>query len=105
MPAITSFIVPVPFYFLSAQNERSEEHTSELQSHVNLVCRLLLEKKKNSIQPAAAGRPVPSGERSPALFLLAGIVCDVVRKWCTERALRRRVPHVCAVRSQSRSRT
>src|SRR5438477_9892789 len=27
---------------------RSEEHTSELQSHVNLVCRLLLEKKKAS---------------------------------------------------------
>src|SRR5438477_12948408 len=26
--------------------DRSEEHTSELQSHVNLVCRLLLEKKK-----------------------------------------------------------
>src|SRR5438477_5148111 len=30
--------------------ERSEEHTSELQSHVNLVCRLLLEKKKQKIQ-------------------------------------------------------
>src|SRR5690242_20779071 len=28
------------------QDARSEEHTSELQSHVNLVCRLLLEKKK-----------------------------------------------------------
>src|SRR5690242_21102510 len=28
------------------QRVRSEEHTSELQSHVNLVCRLLLEKKK-----------------------------------------------------------
>src|SRR5260370_4173009 len=28
---------------------RSEEHTSELQSHLNLVCRLLLEKKKNRI--------------------------------------------------------
>src|SRR5690242_21248513 len=28
------------------RNRRSEEHTSELQSHVNLVCRLLLEKKK-----------------------------------------------------------
>src|SRR5690242_21416936 len=28
---------------------RSEEHTSELQSHVNLVCRLLLEKKKNIV--------------------------------------------------------
>src|SRR3954464_2636225 len=32
---------------------RSEEHTSELQSHDNLVCRLLLEKKKNA----------PAGER------------------------------------------
>src|SRR5438477_2111503 len=30
--------------FLGA-DQRSEEHTSELQSHVNLVCRLLLEKK------------------------------------------------------------
>src|SRR4051812_50228684 len=29
-----------------ARPARSEEHTSELQSHVNLVCRLLLEKKK-----------------------------------------------------------
>src|SRR5260370_9971282 len=28
--------------------DRSEEHTSELQSHLNLVCRLLLEKKKTS---------------------------------------------------------
>src|SRR6267142_2102090 len=28
---------------------RSEEHTSELQSHVNLVCRLLLEKKKKKL--------------------------------------------------------
>src|SRR5260370_32366005 len=27
-------------------DRRSEEHTSELQSHLNLVCRLLLEKKK-----------------------------------------------------------
>src|SRR4051812_49807800 len=33
---------------------RSEEHTSELQSHVNLVCRLLLEKKKNREAPQAA---------------------------------------------------
>src|SRR5260370_14882055 len=29
---------------------RSEEHTSELQSHLNLVCRLLLEKKKKIAQ-------------------------------------------------------
>src|SRR5438034_4669472 len=32
--------------FLSLQGRRSEEHTSELQSHSDLVCRLLLEKKK-----------------------------------------------------------
>src|SRR5258706_9466794 len=31
---------------LAAQSPRSEEHTSELQSLTNLVCRLLLEKKK-----------------------------------------------------------
>src|SRR5256885_5240225 len=31
---------------LSGRGERSEEHTSELQSPCNLVCRLLLEKKK-----------------------------------------------------------
>src|SRR4051812_49698851 len=34
----------------SASCTRSEEHTSELQSHVNLVCRLLLEKKKKQQQ-------------------------------------------------------
>src|SRR2546426_3759131 len=33
-----------------AQEDRSEEHTSELQSPCNLVCRLLLEKKKNKIK-------------------------------------------------------
>src|SRR5260370_28010158 len=33
---------------------RSEEHTSELQSHLNLVCRLLLEKKKNQMAMANA---------------------------------------------------
>src|SRR2546422_5625552 len=31
------------------ETERSEEHTSELQSRLHLVCRLLLEKKKNHI--------------------------------------------------------
>src|SRR5260370_19680058 len=38
--------------FLAGEVEaevRSEEHTSELQSHLNLVCRLLLEKKRNII--------------------------------------------------------
>src|SRR5438034_8227374 len=35
-----------PQYPLNALIRRSEEHTSELQSHSDLVCRLLLEKKK-----------------------------------------------------------
>src|SRR5260370_2660441 len=39
---------------------RSEEHTSELQSHLNLVCRLLLEKKKNHT-PARYIAPLRSG--------------------------------------------
>src|SRR2546426_10800974 len=35
--------------FISKEATRSEEHTSELQSPCNLVCRLLLEKKKKKI--------------------------------------------------------
>src|SRR5260370_23786327 len=34
---------------LTNADRRSEEHTSELQSHLNLVCRLLLEKKKTTV--------------------------------------------------------
>src|SRR5438046_5465010 len=37
-----------PFGFGRWQFQRSEEHTSELQSLTNLVCRLLLEKKKKN---------------------------------------------------------
>src|SRR5438034_8680577 len=33
-------------FVVQATGQRSEEHTSELQSHSDLVCRLLLEKKK-----------------------------------------------------------
>src|SRR5260370_29045558 len=44
---------PFHRWFASAYDRpraiRSEEHTSELQSHLNLVCRLLLEKKKKKI--------------------------------------------------------
>src|SRR5260370_15241305 len=38
---------------------RSEEHTSELQSHLNLVCRLLLEKKKIRIIGVSTTREEP----------------------------------------------
>src|SRR2546422_1652894 len=41
----------------SSENRRSEEHTSELQSRLHLVCRLLLEKKK--LQSAQANTPAP----------------------------------------------
>src|SRR5260370_26412483 len=44
----------------TALEERSEEHTSELQSHLNLVCRLLLE-KKNPYIPAPPTDPVNTG--------------------------------------------
>src|SRR2546429_3218311 len=39
-----------PMNWESSITRRSEEHTSELQSRLHLVCRLLLEKKKNSTQ-------------------------------------------------------
>src|SRR5438105_7926421 len=38
------------------RDERSEEHTSELQSRVDLVCRLLLEKKKKPRHPWSSRR-------------------------------------------------
>src|SRR5205085_4150371 len=40
------------------RDKRSEEHTSELQSQSNLVCRLLLEKKKRSMLVTALINPV-----------------------------------------------
>src|SRR5207237_7295219 len=45
MPRMTTMASTMP------TAARSEEHTSELQSHLNLVCRLLLEKKQNKTRP------------------------------------------------------
>src|SRR5260370_10187658 len=55
----------------ASANSRSEEHTSELQSHLNLVCRLLLEKKKNDRRKETTQKiPQPSvtalGDTCPA---------------------------------------
>src|SRR2546422_7388769 len=45
----------------TATRERSEEHTSELQSRLHLVCRLLLEKKNNPpAPPHASQNPLPA---------------------------------------------
>src|SRR5688500_19281034 len=46
MPSTFSQLQSVQFKYLDNLQLRSEEHTSELQSPCNLVCRLLLEKKK-----------------------------------------------------------
>src|SRR4030066_1602552 len=58
-----SYLVPVVLTpedlgpsVLSQPEVRSEEHTSELQSHLNLVCRLLLEKKKLSQTQRVPGK-------------------------------------------------
>src|SRR5260370_30729369 len=54
------------------RQRRSEEHTSELQSHLNLVCRLLLEKKnktQNKISPKK-GKPIHTAKI--ALFCVHG---------------------------------
>src|SRR5688572_32507872 len=52
---------------------RSEEHTSELQSQSNLVCRLLLEKKKHPHSARSAGanaRPIPCRPAGSARTLI-----------------------------------
>src|SRR4030042_270570 len=66
---------------------RSEEHTSELQSRLHLVCRLLLEKKKNEIREttddcgsATAGarhRELPPRPCAPSLPLACRIASSV----------------------------
>src|SRR2546430_5460157 len=68
---------------ISRKSSRSEEHTSELQSQSNLVCRLLLEKKKNVL---STNRPQTNlnlsiRNRSHALEDIDSAVCrraDVV---------------------------
>src|SRR5437870_9628818 len=55
---------------------RSEEHTSELQSRGHLVCRLLLEKKKNYIHPLSYSTRAGSG----TLVVMVALVRSSV-KW------------------------
>src|SRR5437667_4301976 len=46
-----------PGSWTATASRRSEEHTSELQSHHDLVCRSLLEKKKNKNNPSNRNHP------------------------------------------------
>src|SRR5438034_7339370 len=53
-------VPPAGFKYLVTEMLRSEEHTSELQSHSDLVCRLLLEKKKDRRRLATDERELRS---------------------------------------------
>src|SRR2546427_9170013 len=72
---------------LSSTPARSEEHTSELQSQSNLVCRLLLEKKKHIASRRNAARLHTSRRK-----LSCGCFCQthtssspaVVRQWVSD---------------------
>src|SRR2546428_4814558 len=71
-PAVRLFALSNEFGAIGNQAIRSEEHTSELQSRSDLVCRLLLEKKNWGLSIRAAilwrrfSRPVPRG--SPVTY-------------------------------------
>src|SRR2546429_3194065 len=56
----------VPCIVSCSNAPRSEEHTSELQSRLHLVCRLLLEKKK---------KPQPTSTSTPIYTTLASVRC------------------------------
>src|SRR2546430_3247566 len=64
---------------LNSKHQRSEEHTSELQSQSNLVCRLLLEKKKNY-------KHTPS-DYAPAIAATRWRTAAVDRPWSRTSAI------------------
>src|SRR5256885_9862119 len=67
----TGSALPEIALFPSFFRNRSEEHTSELQSPCNLVCRLLLEKKKQEVHSTNVIRCPPSGELGHHIAALA----------------------------------
>src|SRR2546429_708802 len=70
-----------PYYF------RSEEHTSELQSRLHLVCRLLLEKKKKRVL----------FRRHPRPYLLARLFCRLLSSCMMARSSFSRVQRAATV--------
>src|SRR5687768_17813927 len=56
-------LAPSPMQSLDRGRARSEEHTSELQSRLHLVCRLLREKKKTRVGVGHTGSPIPMVRR------------------------------------------
>src|SRR5256886_3686808 len=75
---------------ISPASMRSEEHTSELQSQSNLVCRLLLEKKKTRDTPSILLAPCLrlSHRIFPqVLVLLTSLLCFYARHFATHLSL------------------
>src|SRR5882762_4908172 len=96
MMSLTTTVAPAPANCLAIARS-SEEHTSELQSHLNLVCRLLLEKKNLSpvfarhvvhIPAAERGAVGPRAGENVVLGWLHGSVVDLlaVMVQCPRRA-------------------
>src|SRR5690606_40271843 len=54
---LAQLAVSAPASLRRRESCRSEEHTSELQSRENLVCRLLLEKKNDNLLPSKVSSP------------------------------------------------
>src|SRR5690349_22999988 len=67
LPALTPHTItdPEEFRHELRRVRRSEEHTSELQSRRDLVCRLLLEKKKSAEPTSGSRRAGPPGMHCP----------------------------------------
>src|SRR2546427_6911112 len=55
---------------------RSEEHTSELQSQSNLVCRLLLEKKNDGADTQHTRTVEPTTQLQSTLYVLCALACE-----------------------------
>src|SRR2546430_7514441 len=62
---------PLKYTHFSVICSRSEEHTSELQSQSNLVCRLLLEKKKHNTKTLPYPPPSPPITNTATLHIVA----------------------------------
>src|SRR5580765_8850134 len=64
LEAVNGILTGACLIQLESGGRRSEEHTSELQSPVQIVCRLLLEKKKQSDRASPPTNP-PTSEKQP----------------------------------------
>src|SRR2546422_8271199 len=70
-PRLRDHLSSLDLFPLNPSQQRSEEHTSELQSRLHLVCRLLLEKKKKHLLriPSTVHATAATAHGSPAASL------------------------------------